>query len=467
MVRYPLPTAMLALALLGACKAQPNDPPAPQPEPPAPEAEAEAQNPNYPDDNCPADASWITAPSFPDPDAFDSESNCGFHRYAYQTFFKLVSPYNGGGADDLVFEHFAVPSQLFIPSGPATTYADRPQSGALLMPRLAKGDTASDISVFQAGPGNKALIDQAANITYFGNHLNETYWDFVVEQKLFDLSTLQNVDPKMVFPNGSLELKSAWRLASTDDGTVYLADAESRYFTIKASVPSVSMNDMGQIVEDPSKPINGTLALVSLHVTGVVQEHPEFIWATFEHQDNAPLCDNLTAQSPSGHDWNFYNGTAPRDALNQFDISNPLAVVNTCLETAYGGGSDANQSAIRTLNANVQAVIKPEMDARLPNYSLVGGVWATGAQNGDYITQIPLNNGAYPPDSNGPRQAGSLDLANVTLETFTQDQNCFACHNGGKHEVAIGDQSTTIGAKNLNLSHFIVNYQAGQQLGLN
>ena len=50
------------------------------------------------------------------------------------------------------------------------------------------------------------------------------------------------------------------------------------------------------------------------------------------------------------------------------------------------------------------------------------------------------------------------------METFTQNDNCFSCHNGGAHEIAVGDQSTQVGAKHINLSHFVVTYQATQQV---
>ena len=63
-------------------------------------------------------------------------------------------------------------------------------------------------------------------------------------------------------------------------------------------------------------------------------------------------------------------------------------------------------------------------------------------------------------------QAG---LANTTMETFTQFQNCFYCHNAGEHTAQVlqpdGTQkAVSIAAKPLNLSHFVVNYQAEQQL---
>ena len=74
---------------------------------------------------------------------------------------------------------------------------------------------------------------------------------------------------------------------------------------------------------------------------------------------------------------------------------------------------------------------------------------------------IPGANGA--PVNPGDAQIGSLELANTSMETFTQDTNCFACHNGGVQTVTVGDSGQIVPAKHLNLSHFIVNYQAWLQ----
>ena len=40
----------------------------------------------------------------------------------------------------------------------------------------------------------------------------------------------------------------------------------------------------------PNNPV--TLGLVGLHLVINTQLHPEFVWATFEHVNNAPNCTN-------------------------------------------------------------------------------------------------------------------------------------------------------------------------------
>lgn len=405
------------------------------------------------DADCRADPAWISSPSEPDAEAFEADSNCSFHQWAYQTFLWLTSPREGSGR--LVLEGLANPIELFRPGGPGAPYPGRAADEApRLLARTAKSRATADIEdVFQAGPGNRILVDQNGEVVYYSNHLNEVYWDFVVEHELYDLGRLQSFPAETDFPVGALELKASWRIA-VKDGQTLIEGAAERFHLIEAEVPTVGVNEKGIVVEDKSRPIAATMALVGLHVTGVVKGHPEFIWATFEHVDNAPVYASTPTSDPGpSGPWSFYAPGTPRNQTNQFDQNDPLAVVNVCLVHEHGGGSKANQTAIETLNASVRAL---QGDSLWSHYFLGGAVWT----NGD----VPLNNGAFAPGSEDATQLGSLDLANTTLETFTQNDNCFACHNAGAHEVVVGDRATEVGAKHVNLSHFIVNYQAVQQV---
>ena len=404
----------------------------------------------------------MTTPSEPDAAAFSANSNCSFHQWAYQTFLWLTSPAPGGKDGELVFEGFANPDALFVPGGPTGPYPGG-SDGPHVLARFGKSRNSADpVDIFQAGPGNKGLYDQAGNIVYYVNHLDQTYWDFVVDNKLFDLEVLKSIDPTLDFTVGSLELKSSWRIAKLD-GKDVIPDAAKRFFTLDAVVPSVAPNpDTGVLEEHKDKPLNVTLALVGMHVTGVVNGHPEFIWATFEHIDNAPTCADAPQANTHGG-WNFNDGQATADASNQFNVGDPTAVVNVCQFNPNGTGATNdqdqldNQNAIVTLNNNVQRLIADNTpDSLWSNYRLIGAEWTNGS--------IPLNNGSFAPEDTKGTQLGSLLLANTSMETFTQNDNCFSCHNGGAHEFVVGEQSTQVGAKHINLSHFVVSYQATQQV---
>lgn len=413
------------------------------------------------DADCKSGRAWIDNPSQPAGSKFDPNSNCSFHQWSYQTFLWLVSK-DPMGEGALVFEGFADPKNLLRPGGPGDTpYPGRAAGDSpTMLARMAKSRTTADIdNIFQAGPGNKALIDQAGNIVYYSNHLNQQYWDFAIEKQLYDVEVLKRIDPGLDFPVDGLELKSSWRIAQIGDQVPIIPDAEKRYFVVSAHVPRVAPNEKGILVEDKKNRIAAKMALIGMHVVGIVKGHKEFIWATFEHVDNAPNCADIPPKNAEGKTWNLYDGKASRATANQFNVGDPMAVVNVCLTHPDGGGTNENKSAIQTLNASVQALLG---DSLWSNYTLGGAVWTSG--------QVPVNNGAFTPAdiaAGKPTQLGSIDLANTTMETFTQDQNCFACHNGGAHELVVGGQATEVKPKIINLSHFVVNYQATQQVAGN
>jgi len=409
---------------------------------------------------CAADPAWVKTPSPADSANFASTSNCAFHQWGYQSFLWLTSPAADGG---LVFEGFANPKNLFVPEPGA--YPGRPPGPEVLMlARVGKSQTTADIdSIFQAGPGNKILVDQNLEPIFYSNHLNQDFWDFIAapDHQFNLLANLQKADPTLDFTVNSIELKASWRVAEKA-GKVLIPDADERFFVVSTVIPTVSVDDEGMIVEQNDKPIEVKMALIGMHVAGVVKGHPEFIWATFEHVDNAPKCDAIPATEPaaaptlgpSGQPWSLYDGKAPKSAANQFDTNNPLGPVNICLAHGQGGGSEDNTRAIVELNASVHAL---QGDSKWANYELGGAIWT----NGD----VPVNNGAFPPDApTTATQLGSLQLANTTMESFTQNDNCFACHNAGAHEVAPGGlEPSEVNAKHINLSHFVVNFQAVAQ----
>jgi hypothetical protein len=90
-----------------------------------------------------------------------------------------------------------------------------------------------------------------------------------------------------------------------------------------------------------------------------------------------------------------------------------------------GNNNDTNRANIDTLNAQLVGPggILTQLPASSPmavwkNYFLVGGLWTHGGVDSLF------------PDGGASEQRGSLELANMTMETFFQqpNQNCFTCH---------------------------------------
>lgn len=442
-------------------------------EPPAPSQE-----------QCEAVAAWVERPSRPDASAFNGSTNCAFHQWAFQTFLWLTSPLDPANpTGPLQVDMFASPYDLF-PSdgkGPSRPFPGRASgAGSHMLARTAKsGRTVDPTDIFQAGPGKKVLVDQKGQVVYYSMLLDHNYWDYVVQFKLYLLDILKSEGPNSptMFPSGALELKLSWRVAARLDAAgerveeTYIADAAQRFHVIKAQIPGVVAVD-GTVV-DHQKVSWANMALVGMHVTGVVADHPEFIWATFEHVDNAPDCDKVRTQKPgAGAEWSFYRPGTPDTACNQTDPGAPLAPSNVCRLTPTAAAVEAqpcapddpsqaqrdNDRNIFALNQGVRAQLRARGSV-WANYTLVGAQWTTGRKGAN--TGIPDNHGKLP----APNlfQKGSCALANTTMETFTQDENCFSCHNAGGHIIDVKGEGTEVNGKPLNLSHFIVNYQADQQ----
>lgn len=417
-----------------------------------------------PTGECAALSDWFPDTPFPDGNQFPLSgtlNNCAFHQWAYQMFLWLGEPSAATAGAPLNLETMANPQKLLRPGGPDKPYpghaADEPPS---VLARLAKTDDSLDADdIFQAGPGKQILVDQAGNVIYYSGLLNQDFWDFVTANQLYDLSALSGGSSALDFPVNALELKLSWRVAAILDDNdkptkTFIPNASSLFHTEIQKVPVVKVVD-GKITDNTGETLRAQLALIGAHVVGVVKDHPEFIWATFEHKANAPDCSAVPNAGPSpvaGLPWSLYTPNSPLSVQNQFDVNNPLNVVSVCREVPYGGGDAGNITNIQSLNASVLANQSGSVWA---NYELVGAQWTTG--NGD----IPGADGA--PVNPGDQQIGSLELANTSMETFTQDANCFACHNGGVQTVTVGDSGQIVPAKHLNLSHFIVNYQAWLQ----
>ena len=418
---------------------------------------------------CVANPAWFTNPSPPDGNNFRDVGtiNCDFHQWAQQMFLWLTLPSNPKDPrSPLNFEVMAYPDDLFTKSGngPTMAYPGRrlTRQPVKLLARTEKSNENLDPdAVFQSGPGRKILVDQKGQFIYYSSYLDKDYWNFIVTQQLYKLANLQNVPPTTNFPINSLEVKASWRVAALLDKKgkptqTFIPDAGKRFYTTTAKISPVRLQN-GKLVEDkmPSHQISATVALVGLHVVGIVKGHPEFIWGTFEHLDNAPDFSAVPAGATNPQTnapWSFYKAGTAAAFCNQFDSANPLVPVSVVRVTPWGGGSEPNQINqinIQSLDASVQQALR-KIRPVWANYEEAGATWTGGT--------IPLNNGA---PANLLR--GSVALANTSMETFQQDASCFSCHNSGRHAVAVGDSAQIVGGKDINLSHFVVNYQASQQ----
>jgi hypothetical protein len=370
---------------------------------------------------CVASSAWVSAPAPPQEIggngvAVSDETNCQFHQFAWQWFLSVTQP-SAPGSDERVFETFNVvgaggKTHCFAngpaPKGKAAIQRSlfvrtlKPQSGDF-QPVLPQ-------NIKQAG-SRGVLYDQKGNVVLYAMLYNSTECKGTTTQG---------------FLPGTIEIKTSWRI---------LPAVDPSYYTMTATI------------QPPSAPAQTfTLGLVGFHLVINTTNHPEFVWATFEHASNGPNCTNPQATPPLG--WTFTSAPAAAclaangfSGCSQFRFNTAAkagALTGTPNEVCRafsdgtdpgpktnGNNNDTNRFNVDTLNAQivgangfVTALPSSNPMAVWKNYSLQGALWTNGG----------VASGGT------DAQRGSRELVNTTMETFNQDpatgnKNCFGCHH--------------------------------------
>jgi len=250
--------------------------------------------------------------------------------------------------------------------------------------------------------------------------------------------------------------------------------AATRIYTTMADI-ELLINSSNGIVVDPTQTKTVKVALLGIHVVGVVLNHPEFVWASFENNNNAPnLPAGMQPSSPdpvSAQGFTLYTANTPAAACNQFNANTltldqstqKLSPVTQVFRLFSLTGSTTNSGNIQTLNGSAQSQLGSDVFA---NYQLVGGIW------------LAADNGLKPGQANISPQTGSIEppppattiggLANSTMESFTQSINCFICHNTAGISPPKGSTAPPLPGLNLNLSHILTDaYFQNSQKSIN
>lgn len=425
-----------SLLLLAGC------PSTPTPTTPATTEGAGAKVEAVPTNPCPADAAWITSPSMPT-DVPADPSNCDFHQFAWQSFLYLVNP---ATPPALTFETFMSDAGIFVGSGQTPTPYGQPApqggscpTGAKLQLRQAdrmsgpaSAATAGDLNeILQAGSA-EPLVDQANRFVHYGVSYNQTQYDYLTTCDLYRDDCFDNTmspdgqTSSVDFPAGSTELKAAWHVVETcnlpDSPKPCTPEDVSDFYTTTAVVQPYSASDPSCVAV--------TVALVGMHVVTKTPLHPEWIWASFEHVDNAPDCANTSEKPPEGDGWTFFdpactgNNCTPNTYVDgcgntKYTPSCQTQVpIQVCREAPIGAGTTGNVENVTAINASVSSLLPK--GSVWNNYTLVGTLWLDQSQQ-------PT-----------PPERGSTFLANTTAETYVQSKvtdtsptNCFSCHTPG------------------------------------
>jgi hypothetical protein len=391
---------------------------------------------------------------------FTASSRCDFYKWSWQMFMWATSPQHPYGGKSLVFN-----SPVFYdvsPPGPppncertfiANTGLAIKKFGLFRAQVNRKG------VAIRLGPsgtiihpeGGQAtgdvLMAQTGSLVYYGVHVNDVYAYFLTGNKTGGikppLTTFPDNQPQLkqvtdyakmhgkTFPDSKalvIELKTSWIEVTK------LARPET-YITLTAEVPVYNKTPKKWTPTGKTQQVK--LAMVGMHVVGTVKNHPEMVWATFEHVGTAPngnyaylnSKNNLvTVPQNTAGSWLFCKSKSAgpfNQSHMQLDPSgnivatpgNTISPSDTLLNNPWGQGTTANNTDIISLNNSVVNRI-PAGDVR-KNYVLIGALWTNG--------KIP----GFDP-ANQVQQIGSLQLANATMETYFQfpTLNCFTCHSG-------------------------------------
>lgn len=391
--------------------------------------------------NCSAEASWFSQPSLPtevkQSNGPGDSSFCDFYQFSWQTFAYLMATSSSNSKvqnfqDNTQYYELEVDDK----GQPANSCDDKHDAHTLFIRSTKPQENGTTFTIperiGQAG-GGATIYDQNSNVVYY---------DVRFSKNMCDVKSIQQ-QPN--FPGGTTEIKTAWKVLGAND------DA-SQYVTMDANITPVT--------PDQKNTQTTKLGMVGFHLAVATPNHPEFVWATFEHKVNAPDC--TLPETTKG--WSFASEACTaslKDNTANCDFNNPTkqtditgTATEICRMYPYGSSIgdlkfDENTQVISSLNANVQPHLTGDFKV-LTHYFNVGALWVSDIAQGSYIT--PTDGQAVSQIGN---QRGSLRLANTVAETEYQNvntaainlnpdqanlasasspsagfvSNCFGCHN--------------------------------------
>lgn len=330
-----------------------------------------------------------------------NSGQAGFSEYAWQLFVALNWPVTAGqrGVPDCsrpfaapgstVWESFKTTQQLFLPGAkdPGPWDSGNNQVKYLIFDSKADSSLPLSDSIRQAVGG--WLIDQHLNPTYYEIAVNETSYNYVLNNRYYNADVLNGAST-VNFPYGSLEIKASWRIMQAGDD-------QSRYHTIKANVMVFDNqgNPTGQY-----KP--AVVGLVGLHIVYKPAGFSQWTWATFEQVDN--VTGGSAGVKPS-----YFNP----------DCSGAYCTPNVSPLKSGQPFTSANQitriTPIRQETVNVNTKWQ-SLTAGTPfqYYELISPQWPADPDN--------------PGNPQGTPTPGTV--ANVTMESYIQPiSSCMDCHS--------------------------------------
>ena len=370
-------------------------------------------------------------------------TDCGFHEWSWETFVWATALDKSGTprfmtlptVDDLVSIKPDAEKEGVRPLRLANR-ALKPH-GANGAPEVAGAIVEADGNMMVAPNGYPVLASV---------HMNPSYFKTAKKNLIVDGGYQKNPDQDAYFAPGDAIFKATWM--RLDAGQKPPVGA----YTTQADVPILTIDKKTSLVVTTGKTTQATVALVGLHVVGMTDGHPEFLWGTFEQNLNNPQVPDNTfttaGTDPKGYTFyaantsyanvNTPNSAAPATLTFDEKTQRFSPITSAVLENKTGGETNSpdGPANIASLNTSSQRFLQgqPGNEALFANYSLIGTVWM---KPNTYVTTNPSWKNLGSADA-----VGSVNLANSTAETFVQVANdsvlknvtnCFSCHDPGSY----------------------------------
>ncbi|WP_159780401.1 hypothetical protein [Flavobacterium sp. 9AF] len=388
---------------------------------------------------------------------FTHNDNCDFYKWSEQMFLWLTSSTNG----ETVLE-----SPTFYTVSPKNASGKRSfikhEKGVLLR-AMANVEKTGRVDSEEAQATDDVLMDKNGNLIYYISFANDVYAQFLTmnygksNDSLKFPTTAADLKPINEFAkkNGvvlkdstalAMEIKTSWVVADT------LIDT-SKYITIEAIIPTYKKTETVWVISGERK---AKLAMVGMHIVGSAAGHPEMIWATFEHKDNAPndsyqYVDDkgnvVTVPADGNGNWLLNTDVSSPANVSHMKFSHDSIIAranqtispsNTVRTKPWGSSYETqpNPEDKTPAIANTKVIdINNSVTKYLPgsdirkNYLFLGATWTS---NG-----VAPNGYSYSPSLTEAGVAiGSSQLANSTMETYAQNGtayskygSCFSCHS--------------------------------------
>lgn len=343
-----------------------------------------------------------------------------FDDYSWRAFIAMVWPAKHGqrgepdtgktvdGSGPRVFETYKQAWEIFhnkknSPPAPWNLYEKKKFSPCKMASKFGDIELASfaHSEVGQASFGGMfwPLASQNHRYVRFLTSFNKIEFDTIASGKLYERKNLPRPPHPLEFPNGAIDIKSAWMLMKG-------VPNPSHYYTRWAWVRSS---------KKPYKCSKQLVGLIGIHIVQKTPTRPQWIWSSFEQEDNVPDPGSVAP-------FNLNDGSgSPQPKASPLSLKplkpEPVQPYNVVRMKPI------NTSTVAT-NGLYHAALPANSVWR--HYKLVMTQWPVPGSN-------PSQTGN--PGHTFPGFGSATDTANMAMESFHQSTiqlGCMNCHTGAQ-----------------------------------